>query len=139
MAVEALIGEGTVRGVRLTGGEFVSDDLVVVGIIPAVEPLLTAGAVGGYGVWVDAQCRTSLPDIFAVGNCTLHANAFADGIDVRLKSVQNATDQANVAARAIRGEDATYTTLPWFWPNQYDLKLQTIGLALGLARCRPRA
>jgi len=133
VAVTAIEGEGKVTGVRLADGTIVPADLVVVGIgiIPAVEPLIAAGAEGGNGVRVDAQCRTSLPDIFAVGDCALHANRFADGAAVRLESVQNATDQASVAAKVILGEDVAYEATPWFWSNQYDLKLQTIGLSIG--------
>jgi 3-phenylpropionate/trans-cinnamate dioxygenase ferredoxin reductase subunit len=133
VAVTAIEGDGKVTGVRLADGTIVPADLVVVGIgiVPAVEPLIAAGAEGGNGVRVDAQCRTSLPDIFAVGDCALHANRFADGAAVRLESVQNATDQASVAAKAILGEDVAYDATPWFWSNQYDLKLQTIGLSIG--------
>jgi 3-phenylpropionate/trans-cinnamate dioxygenase ferredoxin reductase subunit len=133
VAVTAIEGDGKVTGVRLADGNVVPADLVVVGIgiIPAVEPLIAAGAEGGNGVRVDAQCRTSLPDIFAIGDCALHANRFADGAAVRLESVQNATDQASVAAKTILGEDVAYEATPWFWSNQYDLKLQTIGLSIG--------
>lgn len=133
VAVTAIEGDDKVTGVRLADGKVVPADLVVVGIgiVPAVEPLIAAGAEGGNGVRVDAQCRTSLPDIFAVGDCALHANRFADGAAVRLESVQNATDQATVAAKTILGEDVAYEATPWFWSNQYDLKLQTIGLSIG--------
>ena len=133
VAVTAIEGEGKVTGVRLADGTIVPADLVVVGIgiIPAVEPLIAAGAEGGNGVRVDAQSRTALPEIFAVGDCALHANRFADGAAVRLESVQNATDQASVAAKVILGEDVAYEATPWFWSNQYDLKLQTIGLSIG--------
>jgi 3-phenylpropionate/trans-cinnamate dioxygenase ferredoxin reductase subunit len=122
-----------VTGVRLTDGRVIAADMVIVGIgiVPAVQPLLAAGAEGGNGVLVDAQCRTSLPDIYAVGDCALHANAFADDALVRLESVQNATDQATVAARHIAGHPAQYDAVPWFWSNQYDLKLQTVGLSIG--------
>jgi 3-phenylpropionate/trans-cinnamate dioxygenase ferredoxin reductase subunit len=133
VAVTAIEGADKVTGVRLADGDVVPADLVVVGIgiVPAVEPLIAAGAEGGNGVRVDAQCRTSLPDIFAVGDCALHANRFAGGAEVRLESVQNATDQATVAAKAILGDDVSYEATPWFWSNQYDLKLQTIGLSIG--------
>jgi 3-phenylpropionate/trans-cinnamate dioxygenase ferredoxin reductase subunit len=133
VAVTAIEGDGKVTGVRLADGSVVPADLVVVGIgiVPAVEPLIAAGAEGGNGVRIDAQCRTSLPDVFAIGDCALHANRFADGAAVRLESVQNATDQASVAAKAILGEDVAYEATPWFWSNQYDLKLQTIGLSIG--------
>ena len=127
---------GKVTGVRLADGQVLPADIVIVGIgiVPAVEPLLAAGAEGGNGVAVDRACRTSLPDIFAVGDCALHANAFAAGAAIRLESVQNATDQATIAAKAITGEDAHYHAVPWFWSDQYDLKLQTVGLSGGFDR-----
>jgi 3-phenylpropionate/trans-cinnamate dioxygenase ferredoxin reductase subunit len=134
VAVERIIGDcTTVTGVRLADGEIVAAQMVIVGIgiIPAVGPLLDAGADGGNGVRVDAQCRTTLPDVFAIGDCALHVNAFADGADIRLESVQNANDQANVVAKTIVGQDAAYHAIPWFWSNQYDLKLQTVGLSTG--------
>ncbi|SEJ69161.1 3-phenylpropionate/trans-cinnamate dioxygenase ferredoxin reductase subunit [Sphingomonas sp. OV641] len=134
VAVDCIIGEnGQASGVRLADGSVIPAQLVIVGIgiIPAVEPLIAAGAAGGNGVAVDAQCRTSLPDIFAIGDCALHANAFADGTEIRLESVQNANDQANVVAKTITGQDAAYHAVPWFWSNQYDLKLQTVGLSIG--------
>jgi len=123
--------DGQVTGVRLADGTVLPADMVIVGIgiVPAVQPLLEAGAVGGNGVAVDEQCRTTLPDVFAVGDCALHANRYADGAAIRLESVQNANDQAGVAARTIAGGSADYDAVPWFWSNQYDLKLQTVGLS----------
>lgn len=125
--------QGRAAGVQLADGEVIPAELVVVGIgiTPAVAPLLAAGAAGGDGVDVDAQCRTSLADIYAIGDCARHANAFADGARIRLESVQNANDQAQVAARAILGGADVYKAAPWFWSNQYDLRLQTVGLSLG--------
>ncbi|MCW4460080.1 FAD-dependent oxidoreductase [Sphingomonas sp. BT-65] len=125
--------DGKVSGVRLADGELIPAEMVIVGIgiVPAVEPLIAAGAEGGNGVSVDGHCRTSLPDVFAIGDCALHANAFADGMPVRLESVQNAHDQATVAAKTIAGIEAHYDAVPWFWSNQYDLKLQTVGLSTG--------
>lgn len=130
----AIRGEhGKVSAVELSDGSIEAAQLVIVGIgiVPAVAPLLAAGAEGGNGVAVDAHCRTSLPHIYAIGDCAAHANAFADGATVRLESVQNATDQATCAARAIRGEPQPYHAVPWFWSNQYDLRLQTVGLSSG--------
>jgi len=131
--VVGLEGETRVTGVRLADGEFVPADMVIVGIgiVPAVEPLLAAGAAGGNGVLVDEQCRTSLPDVYAVGDCALHSNRFAEGGVIRLESVQNANDQATVAVKTILGQDVSYEAVPWFWSNQYDLKLQTVGLSIG--------
>ncbi len=124
---------GRAYGVRLAGGEVLPAQMVIVGIgiVPAVEPLLAAGAVGGNGVQVDAFCRTNLPDVFAVGDCAAHESAFAGGARVRIESVQNANDQAATAAKAIIGQPEPYRAVPWFWSNQYDLRLQTIGLSLG--------
>ncbi len=102
-----------------------------VGIDPAVGPLKAAGAGGENGVDVDEQCRTSLPGIYAVGDCAAHANRFAGGARIRLESVQNARDQATAAAKAIAGRAEPYAAIPWFWSNQYDLKLQTVGLFHG--------
>jgi 3-phenylpropionate/trans-cinnamate dioxygenase ferredoxin reductase subunit len=133
--VDRLEGEGgRVTGVRLADGEVVAAQMVVVGIgiAPSVGPLLAAGAEGGNGVAVDGLCRTSLADIFAIGDCALHANRYADGATIRLESEQNANDQASVAAAQIRGASPTpYDAVPWFWSNQYDLKLQTVGLSIG--------
>lgn len=124
---------GRATGVKLADGQVIPAQMVIVGVgvIPAVEPLLAAGAAGGNGVAIDAHCRTSLPDVFAIGDCALHANRFAQGGEIRLESVQNANDQAKVAARAIVGDPIAYDAIPWFWSDQYDLKLQTIGLLTG--------
>lgn len=133
VSVDALEGEERVTGVRLADGELISADLVIVGIgiVPAVEPLIAAGAEGGNGVLVDRLCKTSLPDIYAIGDCAAHENDYAEGVVIRLESVQNANDQANVVAKGIVGDEAPYHAIPWFWSNQYDLKLQTAGLSTG--------
>lgn len=136
--IVGLEGEAHVTDVRLEDGSVIPADLVIVGIgiMPAVAPLLAAGAAGGNGVEVDAQQRTSLPDVYAVGDCALHINGFAGGAEIRLESVQNANDQATVAAKHIAGvEGAAYDAVPWFWSNQYDLKLQTVGLSTGYDKC----
>jgi 3-phenylpropionate/trans-cinnamate dioxygenase ferredoxin reductase component len=133
-AVESIeAAAGAASGVRLAGGETLPADMVVVGIgiEPAVGPLLAAGARGGNGVDVDEHCRTSLPGIFAVGDCAAHENRFAGGARIRLESVQNATDQAITAVNSIVGSPEPYSAIPWFWSNQYDLRLQTVGLSHG--------
>lgn len=133
-AVDSLIGDnGRVTGVKLASGEVIDADIVIVGIgvIPASQPLKTAGALGENGVEVDAFCRTSLESIYAIGDCAAHVNDYADGAKIRLESVQNANDMAKTAAMSIMGTPEPYHALPWFWSNQYDLKLQTAGLSIG--------
>ena len=133
-AVESIEGkDGRAAALRLTSGERIEADMVIVGIgiDAAVEPLLAAGAEGANGVDVDPFCRTSLPGVYAIGDCAAHENGFAGGLRIRLESVQNAHDMAATAARAIVGTPEPYAALPWFWSNQYDLKLQTVGLSVG--------
>ena len=131
--ITAIEGESFVTGVRLADGEVIPAQMVIVGIgiLPAVAPLLTAGAAGGAGVDVDTYCRTSLPDILAIGDCAAHANAFAGGNIMRVESVQNANDMANAVAKSLTGELTPYHAVPWFWSNQYDLRLQTVGISAG--------
>ena len=132
--IEGIEGEeGLVSGVRLEGGEVIPAGAVIagIGIVPAVGPLVAAGAAGGNGVDVDHYCRTSLPDIYAVGDCAAFACNYAGGEVLRVESVQNANDMASCAARHICGEEEPYDAFPWFWSNQYDLKLQTAGISLG--------
>src|SRR5205085_238699 len=135
--VEVRTGTGpdsiVAEGARLADGEIVPADLIVagIGIDPAIGPLAEAGAATGNGVHVDAVCRTSLKDVYAIGDCAAHENRFAGGARIRLESVQNASDQATTAARAILGAPEPYAATPWFWSNQYDLKLQTVGLSTG--------
>lgn len=126
-------GKTKIEAVCLSNSDEIPCEMVIVGIgiIPSVTPLLEAGAKGGNGVEINAQCQTSLPDIYAIGDCALHYSRFANGSAIRLESVQNANDQAIVAARNIVGKSMSYEALPWFWSNQYDVKLQTVGLSMG--------
>ncbi|WP_338241891.1 NAD(P)/FAD-dependent oxidoreductase [Aurantiacibacter hainanensis] len=130
--VEGLEGQGRVSGVTLASGETLPCDAVVagIGIVPSVGPLLAAGAAGANGVDVSDICHTSLDKVYAIGDCAAHANPYANGAVVRLESVQNANDMANTVARAICGDPQPYAAMPWFWSNQYDIKLQTAGLSL---------
>ncbi|KLD79005.1 NAD(P)/FAD-dependent oxidoreductase [Xanthomonas hyacinthi] len=132
--VEQIEGaNGRVVGVRLGNGVIVPADMVIVGIgiSPVVEPLIAAGANGDNGVAIDAYCRTSLPDVFAIGDCALHPSAFADGLPIRLESVANANDMGSAVAKILTGEPEVYHAVPWFWSNQYDVRLQTVGLSAG--------
>ncbi|WP_314372530.1 FAD-dependent oxidoreductase [Sphingomonas paucimobilis] len=116
-----------------TGSEEQCDLVIVgVGIQPSVAPLLDAGADGNEGVAIDGACRTSLPQVFAIGDCAEHPPIEAGARRLRIESVQNANDQANhVATLIATGAAVPYAATPWFWSNQYDLRLQTVGLSLG--------
>ena len=132
-AVAAIEGEGRVTGVRLADGTVLPADAVIVGIgiVAAVGPLIAAGAAGGNGLDVDEFCRTSLPDIYAIGDCAAFACDFAGGSVMRVESVQNANDMGTCVAKSICGNPQPYHAFPWFWSNQYDLRLQTAGLSVG--------
>lgn len=130
-AVKAIEGDGRVIGVRLENGELVPADVVVVGIgiMPNSELAERAGIACDNGIIVDDLCRTAVPSILAIGDCARHPNRFAPQ-PLRLESVQNAVDQAKTAVSVILGSPEPYADLPWFWSDQYDIKLQTAGLAL---------
>lgn len=132
-AVACIEGDSCVTGVRLADGEVLPAEIVIVGIgiVPAVAPLIAAGAAGSNGVDVDRGCRTTLPDVYAIGDCAAHQNIFAENARIRVESVGNANDQAMLVAKALMGHAADYAAVPWFWSNQYDLKLQTVGLSIG--------
>jgi len=132
--VASLVGrEGRVTGVVLGTGETIEADLVIVGIgvVPAVEVPRAAGAQGANGLFVDSRCRTSLPDVFAVGDCAAQRSRYASDQSVRIESVPNANDQALTVARELTGQGRDHDALPWFWSNQFDLRLQTVGLSGG--------
>jgi 3-phenylpropionate/trans-cinnamate dioxygenase ferredoxin reductase subunit len=134
VVVDCLDGDGTkVTGVRLADGEVLPAEAVIVGIgiVPAVAPLMAAGAACGNGVDVDEYCRTSLPDVYAIGDCAAFACDYAGGAVMRVESVQNANDMATCVAKALCGDTQPYRAFPWFWSNQYDLRLQTAGLSVG--------
>jgi 3-phenylpropionate/trans-cinnamate dioxygenase ferredoxin reductase component len=125
--------DGRAVGVRLGDGEVVAAQMAIVGIgiIPNVEVLAAAGAICSNGVHVDEFCRTNLVDVFAIGDCASHHNRFAGGERIRLESVQNANEQAATVVKALSGRPAPYNSVPWFWSDQYDVKLQTAGLSHG--------
>lgn len=130
--VSAIVGTDRVEKVRLLSGADIPADLVIVGI--GIDPnsglAEQAGARCDGGVLVDESCRTTVPFLLAVGDCARHPNDFAGGM-YRLESVQHALGSANVAAGVIMGETRAYCELPWFWSDQYDIRLQTAGLSIG--------
>ena len=114
------------------GSEMCIRDRVIigVGVIPNVELAEEAGLTIDNGIAVNEFATTNDPDIVAAGDCTNHYNPIYDR-KLRLESVQNATDQAKIAAKSICGKPEAYNALPWFWSDQYDLKLQIAGLSQG--------
>ena len=130
--LEAFEGVGKINAVRTNRGTSIAADLVIagIGIVPNTELAAAAGLEVDNGIVVDARCRTADPDIYAVGDCTSHPNGIY-GRRIRLESVHNALEQAQTAAANICGEAAEYTQVPWFWSDQYDLKLQIAGLSEG--------
>jgi 3-phenylpropionate/trans-cinnamate dioxygenase ferredoxin reductase subunit len=126
--VEAFGGDGKVEWVR-AGGQTYKADIVLVGIgvIPCEELARDAGLACQDGIVVDQNAMTNDPHVWAAGDCTRHVGR--EGHEIRLECVQNAIDQAKHAALAMTGKHKTYSEVPWFWSDQYDLKLQIAGLA----------
>jgi 3-phenylpropionate/trans-cinnamate dioxygenase ferredoxin reductase subunit len=132
MSVSKFVGDSYVEKVVCEDGTEFQADLVVIGIgvNPNVELAESAGISVDNGILVDKHCQTNDPDIVAAGDCTRHFNEIY-GRSLRLESVPNANEQAKVAAATICGHDKEYNSLPWFWSDQYDLKLQISGLSEG--------
>jgi len=131
--VTAIEGETRVEGVLTASGDRYAADLVIVGIGLIANSDLAADArleTAPMGITVNQFAQTSDPDIYAVGDVSWHHNAFY-GRDMRLESVQNAVDQAKTAVGHMLGEEIPYDALPWFWSDQYGLKLQIAGLSQG--------
>ena len=134
--VERLVeDEGRVSGVVTSTGERIAADMVLIGVgaVPATELAETAGLAIANGIRVDPRMRASLQEILAIGDA-VNFRHWHSGADVRLESVQNATDQARLAARTIVGHEAPYMAVPWFWSDIGDMKLQMVGLAAGSDR-----
>jgi 3-phenylpropionate/trans-cinnamate dioxygenase ferredoxin reductase subunit len=130
--VSGLVGSDAVEAVQLDSGEQIKASLVIIGIgvVPNTELAASAGLKVDNGICVDEFARTDDPNIYAVGDCSSFVHPRYDR-PMRLESVQNANDQALTAAKSIAGEPEPYNTVPWFWSDQYDVKLQIAGLAEG--------
>ncbi|CAI8893046.1 NAD(P)/FAD-dependent oxidoreductase [Pseudomonas serbica] len=130
--IERIEGTEQAQAVLLQDGEKIACDLILVGVgaLPNVELAESAGLDCDNGILVDEFAVTSDPNIVSAGDCTNHPNPFANG-RFRLESVQNAIDQAKVAATSILGSASAYNAAPWFWSDQGDIKLQIVGLPLG--------
>ena len=120
------------KNVKLGDGTTLNADLVLAGIGVVVETELTenSGISFNNGVVVNSFQQTNIPNVYAIGDCANHYNPFAKK-NIRLESVQNAVDQAKVAAAHILDKPFKYNAVPWFWTNQYHLKLQMAGISFG--------
>ena len=123
-------GTGRVDQVVCADGTEVPSDIVVVGVgvAPNIELAQAAGLTCENGILVDERCATSASDIYAAGDCTNHPNPIL-GRRLRLESVPNAMEQSRVAAANLAGQEKVYANVPWFWSDQYDLKLQMVGFS----------
>ena len=128
-AVTGFAGDGKVQEVLCGDKRFPADIVIVgIGIIPNTELAEAAGIVCDNGIVVDDHCCTSDPHVYAAGDCTNHPNPLLDR-RLRLESVPNAMDQARVSTANMLGDDKTYAAIPWFWSDQYELKLQMVGFS----------
>ncbi|MSQ85840.1 MAG: pyridine nucleotide-disulfide oxidoreductase [Alphaproteobacteria bacterium] len=129
-AVTALEGQGKIEYVVCNTGQRIAADLAIVGIgiVPNIAIAQAAGLNCDNGIVVDKFALTSDPDIYAVGDCSNHPNEIL-GRRLRLESVPNALAQGKAAALHILGKPEKYAEVPWFWSDQYDLKLQMTGLS----------
>jgi 3-phenylpropionate/trans-cinnamate dioxygenase ferredoxin reductase subunit len=132
ISLGATISEIRQREVLLSDGMLLPADLVLVGVgvVPNTELAQSAGLTIANGIAVDGYLRTEDPNIYAIGDCAEYPHHFT-GARVRLESVQNAVDHARCVAASIIGQPAPYQAVPWFWTDQYDVKLQMAGLSAG--------
>lgn len=131
--VTALVGKnGAVTSVQTASNDELPSDMVVigVGVLPVIGLAEAVGIECNNGILVDERCRTSAPHVWAIGDCTNHPNRIFNR-RLRLESVPNATDQARVVAANLTGGDKIHDAVPWFWSDQYDLKLQMAGFSGG--------
>jgi len=129
-SVRAFVGDERVAAIETADGRRFACDVAIIGIgvVPNVELAAAAGLACENGIVVDELARTSDVHVVAAGDCTNHT---IGGRQVRLESVPNAVHQARVAAGTLLGTPAPYSEVPWFWSDQYDLKLQIVGLSHG--------
>lgn len=130
VGLDRLLGDDHVTGAKLTDGSEIDIDFAIVGvgIVPATALAEAAGVTVDNGIVTNAQAQTSDPNIYAAGDC---ATCTFKGQQLRIESVGNAIDQAELAAKAMLGQDVSYAPKPWFWSDQYDCKLQIAGLNIG--------
>jgi 3-phenylpropionate/trans-cinnamate dioxygenase ferredoxin reductase subunit len=132
VSVQAFHGDQQVQSVTLSDGSVLEVDLIIVGIgiVPNDELARSAGLDVDNGIVVDSYAQTMDPDILAVGDCAQHFNGFLARL-LRIESVPSAQEQGRTAALAICGKAVAHAAVPWFWSDQFDLKLQMVGLNPG--------
>lgn len=132
VALDHFEGRRCVEAAALKSGEKIACNAVLVGVgaAPATALAEAADLRIANGVWTDDHARTSDPDIYAAGDCASHPSPIYER-RLRLESVPNAIEQAKVAGANMAGGDAVYDAVPWFWSDQYDVKLQTVGVSEG--------
>lgn len=130
-SVSEIQGGSRVTNVVTSAGDEIACDVLIIGIgvVPNMELADSAGIDCENGVVVNEYCETSVADIYAVGDCAYHPNPYFSNKMIRLESVQNATDQARVAASVIAGRKNAYNSVPWFWSDQGEHSLQMAGLS----------
>ena len=130
--VTAVEKNAAANGIICSDGSNYAADIIIIGVGIHINKELAeqAGLTIENGIKVGATAKTSNTDIYAIGDCTFHHNPHYNRF-VRLESVQNAVDQSKIAAAAICGKEVRYNAIPWFWSDQYDIKLQIVGLAEG--------
>lgn len=127
--VQGFAGTDRVSQVLCGDTTFDADFVIVgIGIVPNIELATEAGITCDNGISVNERCQTSAPHVWAAGDCTNGPNPLT-GTNLRLESVPNAMEQARVSAANIVGNDKVYDAIPWFWSDQYDLKLQMVGFS----------
>ena len=133
---ELIADNENINTVCLESGEKIAADMFLVGIgaIPNIQLAESIGLVCDDGIKTDQFCRTSFPNIIAVGDCTSSFNTLLNK-ELRLESVPNALAQSKVASSSIIGNDLFNNEMPWFWSDQYDLKLQMVGISSGYDEC----
>lgn len=131
-SLQGLHGPSRITSVEVDGNQHIEADVVLIGagIVPNIELAAAAGLATDNGIVVDSRCVTSDSNVYAIGDCTSHPNDIY-GRQLRLESVHNALEQAKTAASNICGDEQRYSQVPWFWSDQYDLKLQIAGLSTG--------
>ncbi len=137
LLLEAMVTRLEAEDGRLVACVFANGDkikidtaVIGIGVMPCTDLAEYAGIICDNGIAVDEYCRTNVDDIFAAGDCANHYNTHYD-MNLRLESVHNAIEQGKTVAASICGKDKPYRQAPWFWSDQYDLKIQSVGISAG--------